>query len=81
MRGLILPCCFYNEASKKLVELEIEVSEDDYEVAEITFYKIDAISPETHDDYSKTIVYIGDTNFLCPLPYKEVQQKIENWLE
>jgi hypothetical protein len=57
--------------------LNILYTEDKTSEHQMTFYKIDAISPCLWDKGYSTI-YIGASEFVCTMPYDQLWQKIRD---
>lgn len=73
---LELPIFHYGEDTLKLAELEVEVSLDQLDIKEITFYNIDAIGSYVEDEVEYGIVFVVGKEFLCPLNYEQLKDAV-----
>lgn len=76
---IVLPIIFNTEETSKLTALEIDVNEDDYQVLNMYFYQISAISPYIKNNKQCIILSNGD-EFICTLDIKSVLTKIQESL-
>jgi hypothetical protein len=75
MKAIKLPVLFLNGNDIQLTELGVK-SEDECvpEVRTVLFYRIDAVSPHTHDGQECTCIHTAAQDFICPMPLKEVER-------
>lgn len=74
MKGIKLPVLFLNGNDLKLTELGIKQEEECVpEIRYAVFYRIDAISPHTHDGQECTCIHTAAQDFICPMPMADVE--------
>ena len=78
MKSIKLPVLFLNGNDLRLTELGIKEEEECVpEVKSVIFYRIDAISPHTHDGVEITCIHTAAQDFLCPMKIQDVQKQID----
>lgn len=79
MRPLNLNILFNTDDTDKLSLLDLNVKLKDCEVREMTFYRIDAISPHFEGDENINqycMIHSNADEFICVDTYDNVKQKI-----
>ncbi len=78
MKPLELNILFFADVSPELADLGIE-SDIDYTVDKMTFYSINAICRDTHEETQNyTSIFSNGEEFTCTDTYENVKQLIEN---
>ena len=72
---LKLPIFHHSDKTGEFSRLDIDYNIEDCEQKEIIFYKIDVIAPAENDEC--TSIFVGGEEFICSLPMKEVEGKID----
>ena len=78
-KPIILPIIFNTEKTSKLRDLDIEVDESEYQVLDMYFYNIEAVSPYIKNAHQCIILSNGD-EFICTLDIEAVLTKIQESL-
>lgn len=77
MKSIELNILFFADVSPELADLGIE-SDIDYTVDKMTFYSINAICRDTHEENQDyTTIFSNGENFTCTDTYENVKQLIE----
>lgn len=79
MTPIHLPILFLSDTDQQLVALGITTDDDcPPEVRQMTFYRIDALSPYYYDDKEYTCIHTASQSFICPKEIGEVEKLIIN---
>lgn len=75
-----LPIFYHTDETTSLKSVGVDYQLEDCEIKEITFYNIDAISPNIEEDKEYCTIFSSGDEFTCSLSYKEVEYLIDKSL-
>jgi len=74
-----IPVFFLTANATVLQDLDMEVSESDWEPRNMTFYHIGGIAPwESKKGNWYTSILCNNSEYITPMPYQEVKKLIES---
>jgi len=72
--NITLPILHFKNSTASVKDLEVTYKLEDCSVKNVTFYRVDAISP-FKDSYST--IYVGGREFICSSTYGELWDKLK----
>ena len=72
--NITLPILHHNNRTVSVQDLGVSYELKDCSVKNVTFYKIDAISPFIK---SYSTIYVGSREFVCDVSYGELWEKLK----
>lgn len=79
MKPLVVEIFFYTDEGRKLIELDIkdEIPLEECEPREVTFYRVDALSPYKEEgDFCA--VYCNGTSYIAKITYEDAKKHVES---
>lgn len=78
MKEIELPILWMDDNESQLHELGVQMQKDYTNTRNMTFYKINAISPHSENGQSLTLIHTNNDEFVCAMAYKEVKKLLKD---
>jgi hypothetical protein len=82
MKQIELPILFHTENTALSTKLEMECRLSDYETRNMTFYRIDGVSPyiDEEDKTEYCNIHVNGAEYICNSTYAQVKRMIDECL-
>lgn len=73
-----IPVLWHTDETRRFSDLDINYEVDDLEHRNVTFYRIDAVSPNKWDDkHTFCNIHSGGEKWISPMTYEEIKRLIK----